>query len=79
MFGYLSTEEIQAVIQAPPSTRVGQRDHMLLQMLYNTGARVSEITRVKVGDIVLDEHAACVHLHGNERDHGNRRGCFQGN
>jgi site-specific recombinase XerD len=48
-------------------------------MLYNTGARVSEITRVKVGDIVLDEHAACVHLHGNERDHGNRRGCFQGN
>jgi site-specific recombinase XerD len=67
MFGYLSTAEIQAVIQAPPSTWIGQRDHVLLQLLYNTGARVSEITGVKVGDIVLQEHAACVHLHGKGR------------
>lgn len=67
MFGYLSTEEMQAVIQAPPSTWIGQRDHVLLQLLYNTGARVSEITRLKVGDIVLEEHAACVHLHGKGR------------
>jgi site-specific recombinase XerD len=67
MFGYLSAEEMQAVIQAPPSTWIGQRDHLLLQMLYNTGARVSEITQVNVGDIVLEEHAACVHLHGNGR------------
>jgi site-specific recombinase XerD len=67
LFGYLSTEEMQAVIQAPPSTWIGQRDHVLLQMLYNTGARVSEITRLKVGDILLEEHAACVHLHGKGR------------
>ena len=67
MFGYLSTAEMQAVIQAPPSTWIGQRDHVLLQMLYNTGARVSEITRLKVGDTVLQEHAACVHLHGKGR------------
>jgi site-specific recombinase XerD len=67
MFGYLSTEEMQAVIRAPPSTWIGQRDHVLLQLLYNTGARVSEITRVKVGDIVLQEHAACVHLNGKGR------------
>ncbi len=67
MFGYLSTEEMQAVIQAPPSTWIGQRDHLLLQMLYNTGARVSEITQVEVGDIFLEEHAACVHLHGKGR------------
>jgi len=67
MFGYLSTAEMQAVIQAPPSTWIGQRDHVLLQLLYNTGARVSEITRVKVGDTVLQEHAACVHLHGKGR------------
>jgi site-specific recombinase XerD len=29
-----------AVINAPPATWIGQRDHVLFQMLYNTGARV---------------------------------------
>lgn len=67
MFGYLSPEEMQAVIQAPPSSWIGQRDHLLFLMLYNAGARVSEITRVTVGDVVLEEHAACVHLHGKGR------------
>ena len=45
-----------------------QRDHLLLMMLYNTGARVSEITGVCVADVVLDG-AACVHLHGKGRKH----------
>lgn len=67
MFGYLSPEEMQAVIQAPPSNWIGQRDHLLFLMLYNTGARVSEITRVNVGDVVLEERAACVHLQGKGR------------
>ena len=35
--------------------------------MYNTGARVSEIIGVKVGDVVLDDGAACVHLHGKGR------------
>jgi site-specific recombinase XerD len=35
-------------------------------MLYNTGARVSEIIGVRVLDVVL-EGAACVHLHGKGR------------
>jgi site-specific recombinase XerD len=67
MFSYLSPEEMLAVMDAPPATWVGQRDHLLFQLLYNTGARVSEITQIKVGDVVLEEHAACVHLHGKGR------------
>ena len=67
MFGYLSREEMLAVIDAPDGTWIGQRDHMLFLMLYNTGARVSEITGVKVGDVVLEDRAACVHLHGKVR------------
>jgi len=67
LISYLSREEMLAVIDAPPDTWIGQRDHILLQMLYNTGARVSEITQVKVGDVILDDHAACVHLHGKGR------------
>jgi site-specific recombinase XerD len=67
MFGYLSREEMLAVIDAPDGTWIGQRDHMLFLMLYNTGARVSEITGVKVGDVVVEDRAACVHLHGKGR------------
>lgn len=67
MLGYLSREEILAVIGMPGATWTSQRDHALLLLLYNTGARVSEIVGVKVGEVVLDEGAACVHLHGKGR------------
>jgi site-specific recombinase XerD len=67
MFGYLTRDEMLAVIGTPDGTWIGQRDHVLFMMLYNTGARVSEITAVKVGDVVLDAGAACVHLHGKGR------------
>jgi site-specific recombinase XerD len=66
-FGYLSREEMLAVIGTPDRTWLSQRDHVLFLLLYNAGARVSEITSVKVGDVVLDDGAACVHLHGKGR------------
>lgn len=67
MFGYLSREEMLAVIGTPDETWLSQRDHVLFLLLYNTGARVSEITGIKVRDVVLDAGAACVHLHGKGR------------
>jgi site-specific recombinase XerD len=66
MLGFLSREEMLAVIGKPDASWTSQRDHLLLTMLYNTGARVSEITGVRVADVVLDG-AACVHLHGKGR------------
>lgn len=66
MLGFLSREEMLAVIGTPGSSWVSQRDHLLLGLLYNTGARVSEIIGVRVADVVLDA-AACVHLHGKGR------------
>ena len=66
MLGYLSREEMLLVIGNPGSTWVSQRDHLLLGMLYNTGARVSEIVGVQVADVVLGA-AACVYLHGKGR------------
>lgn len=71
MLGYLSREEMLAVIGTPDGTWFSQRDHVLLLLLYNTGARVSEIVGVKVGEVVLDEGAACVHLHGKGRKQRN--------
>lgn len=66
MLGFMSREEMLAVIGQPGNTWTSQRDHLLLTMLYNTGARVSEIIGVKVGDVVMGE-SACVHLRGKGR------------
>jgi site-specific recombinase XerD len=66
MLGFLTREEMLAVLGQPGSSWSSQRDHLLLAMLYNTGARVSEIIGVRVVDVVLDD-AACVHLQGKGR------------
>ena len=67
LLGYLTREEILAIIGTPGPSWTSQRDHLLLHVLYNTGARVSEITGIKVSDVVLDDGAACIHLHGKGR------------
>ena len=48
LIGYLTRTEIQALLAAPdPSKWSGRRDHALLLTMYNSGARVSEITTLK--------------------------------
>jgi site-specific recombinase XerD len=66
MLGFLTRPEMEAVLGQPGASWTSQRDHLLLVMLYNTGARVSEIIGVRVVDVVLCG-AACVHLHGKGR------------
>jgi site-specific recombinase XerD len=66
ILGFLSREEMLAVLGQPGDTWTSQRDHLLLAMLYNTEARVSEIIGVKVDDVVMDE-SPCVHLRGKGR------------
>ncbi len=67
VLGYLSRDEITAIIDAPDrSTWSGQRDVVLFAVLYNTGARVSEITRLNVADVLLDR-ASSLLLHGKGR------------
>lgn len=66
MLGFLTREEMLAIIGKPGASWTSQRDHLLLHMLYNTGARVSEIIAVRLADVVLDG-VASVHLHGKGR------------
>jgi site-specific recombinase XerD len=66
LLGHLTRPEMLAVLGQPGESWTSRRDHLLLAMLYNTGARVSEIVGVRVVDVVLDG-AACVHLHGKGR------------
>lgn len=66
MIGFLTREEMLAIIGTPRDNWIAQRDHLLLAMLYNTGARVSEIIAVRVSDVILDG-TAFVTLHGKGR------------
>jgi site-specific recombinase XerD len=67
MLGFLTRQEMQAILDAPnTATWAGQRDHALFTMLYNTGARVSEIIDLRVKSLVLDTSPS-VHLTGKGR------------
>lgn len=49
---YLDAQEVSAILQQPDrSTPEGQRDHVLLVLLYNTGTRIQEALNVCPRDI----------------------------
>lgn len=65
---FLSKEEMKSVLAAPDiSTWAGRRDSVMFSLLYNTGARVSELIRICVEDAELMSTAPCVKLHGKGR------------
>jgi site-specific recombinase XerD len=52
---YLDPEEVTAILNQPDrATAEGQRDHVLLSFLYNTGARIQEALTVSPGALRLD-------------------------
>ncbi len=66
MVSFLPREQMLAVIDVPTDTWVGQRDRLLLTLMFNTGARVSEIINVRVADVVLGPTSS-IRLHGKGR------------
>jgi integrase/recombinase XerD len=70
LLGFLSREHIDAILAAPDSsTWTGQRDHIMLATLYNTGARVSELIGMRVSDLVLGSTSwVCIHGKGRNYD-----------
>lgn len=67
MLGFLTRKEIQTILDAPDTaTWAGHRDHALFTMLYNTGARVSEIIDLRGNNLILDASPA-IHLTGKGR------------
>src|SRR5215470_12661739 len=61
--GYLRLEEVERLLQQPDaSTPQGLRDRAMLEVLYSTGLRVSELTGLKVSD--LDAKVGCVRCIG---------------
>lgn len=54
LMGFLSRQEIEAILAAAADTWTGQRDHLLFLLLYNTGARISEILALRAKDVDVD-------------------------
>ncbi|HUL16985.1 MAG TPA: site-specific tyrosine recombinase XerD [Terriglobales bacterium] len=61
--GYLRLEEVERLLEQPDvKTALGLRDKAMLEVLYSTGLRVSELTGLRVPD--LDTKVGCVRCIG---------------
>lgn len=59
ILGFLTRPEVEALLTATGQDWTGRRDHLLLLLLYNTGARISEVLNLRVRDVMA---ADCRHL-----------------
>jgi site-specific recombinase XerD len=59
---------MQAILATPDmSSHSGRRDHAILLTMYNTGARVSEITAMAGRQIEFGARSSFIHLYGKGR------------
>lgn len=59
----LSLAEVELLLGAPSGdTVLGRRDKAMLELLYATGVRVTELTGLRLGDLKLD--IGCLHVMG---------------
>ncbi|MCU1383398.1 MAG: Tyrosine recombinase XerD [Acidobacteria bacterium] len=67
--GFLSIEEVDTLMAQPDvSTTLGLRDRAMIELLYATGLRVSELVGVRLADLHLDEHyLTCIGKGSKER------------
>lgn len=63
----LSEAQVEALLKAPdPDTLFGQRDRCMLEVLYATGLRVSELVELKVFEVSLDQGLVRITGKGNK-------------
>ena len=60
--------DLAAFLDAPERTRIGNRDRLILVLLFDTAMRAAELVGVALGDLVLPDGApASVLVHGKGR------------
>lgn len=65
--GTLSPEQVDRLLENPdPATSTGCRDRALLELLYATGCRASEVSALRLNDVHLQESFCTCHGKGNK-------------
>ncbi len=59
LLGFLTRAEVEAILNATSQDWTGKRNRLLFLLLYNTGARVSEILALRVRHVLVSE---CHHV-----------------
>ncbi len=65
--GFLQKKEIQALMELPElSTSKGIRDRLILELFYSTGMRISELVKIKMKDVQLENRIIRILGKGNK-------------
>jgi integrase/recombinase XerC len=63
---YLKYSDLEILFDSVDTSTYGQRDILILEMLYSTGVRVSELINIKIKDINFDEQKILVFGKGSK-------------
>lgn len=63
---YLNYSEFEDLINACDETSLGIRNRMILELLFATGIRVSELVNIKINDVSFKEREITIHGKGNK-------------
>lgn len=60
----ISDEDLAALLSAPPNTKMGRRDQMIMILLYDSAVRVSELLSLDVRSVNLEARIPYIRIHG---------------
>lgn len=64
---FLYDDDIEKIFDVPNlNSSLGQRDRLILELLYDTGIRISELTNIKIKDIDLSDNSIKILGKGNK-------------
>ena len=64
---YINYNDIETIFNVPNiKTKEGQREKVIIEILYGSGIRVSELINIKLSDISFNEKSILIHGKGNK-------------
>ena len=64
---FLYDKDIEELFDIPDDTPLGIRDSVILEILYDTGVRVSELVNIKLSDIDFSDYSIKINGKGNKQ------------